>query len=75
MADKGTPEKMQTVANAADDHDDVEVVNASGHKQELERNFSLVSICATAVTTGNTWTAAGGSIVSSVRYQHTKDIG
>ncbi|KAJ9249878.1 hypothetical protein DTO195F2_8360 [Paecilomyces variotii] len=66
MADKGTPEKMQTVANAADDHDDVEVVNASGHKQELERNFSLISICATAVTTGNTWTAAGGSITASL---------
>ncbi|OAX83895.1 hypothetical protein ACJ72_01741 [Emergomyces africanus] len=39
-----------------------EVVNASGHKQELERNFSLLSICAIGITTGNSWTAMGGSI-------------
>lgn len=76
MADEGIPEKMKTVTNTADDHEDVEVVNASGHKQELERNFSLLSICATAITTGNTWTAAGGSIVSFVAADcNTKDIG
>ncbi|KAJ5780023.1 SNF2-related protein [Penicillium paradoxum] len=39
------------------------LVNASGHRQELERNFSLISICAVAVTTGNTWIAQGGSVV------------
>ncbi|KAL1304537.1 hypothetical protein AAFC00_003519 [Neodothiora populina] len=39
------------------------VVNASGHTQELERNFSLVSICAVGIVTGNTWAALGGSIV------------
>ncbi|EFW19980.1 hypothetical protein D8B26_003538 [Coccidioides posadasii str. Silveira] len=38
------------------------VVNASGHKQELERNFSLLSICGVGITTGNTWIAMGGSI-------------
>jgi hypothetical protein len=41
-----------------------EVVNASGHKQELDRNFSLLSICAVGICTGNTWAALGGSIVS-----------
>ena len=40
-----------------------EMINASGHVQELERNFSLLSICAIAVTTGNTWIAQGGSVV------------
>lgn len=40
-----------------------EVINASGHKQELERNFSLINICGVAITTGNTWTAIGGSVV------------
>lgn len=40
-----------------------EAVNASGHKQELERNFSLISICAIGITTGNSWTAMGGSLV------------
>lgn len=40
-----------------------EILNASGHKQELERNFSLLSICSIGITTGNVWAALGGSIV------------
>lgn len=43
------------------------LINPSGHKQELERNFSLLSLCAVAITTGNTWVAIGGSVVSHVR--------
>jgi hypothetical protein len=43
----------------------VNLINASGHKQELERQFSLLSICAVGITTGNTWIAMGGSLVSS----------
>ncbi|CAE7220057.1 Amino acid transporter [Pyrenophora teres f. teres] len=39
-----------------------EELNASGHKQELERNFSLLSLCAIGITTGNVWAALGGSI-------------
>jgi hypothetical protein len=46
------------------DHGGVgEVLNASGHKQELERHFSLLSICSIGITTGNVWAALGGSIV------------
>jgi len=41
-----------------------ELVNASGHVQELDRNFSLLNICAVGITTGNTWVAIGGSVVS-----------
>lgn len=41
-----------------------DVLNASGHKQELERNFNLLSICSIGITTGNVWAALGGSIVS-----------
>lgn len=40
-----------------------EFVNASGHKQELERNFRLINICGLGVTAGNTWLALGGSLV------------
>jgi hypothetical protein len=40
-----------------------DLINASGHKQELERQFSLLSICAVGITTGNTWVAMGGSLV------------
>ncbi|OJD20984.1 hypothetical protein ACJ73_07679 [Blastomyces percursus] len=43
-----------------------EAVNASGHKQELHRNFSLISICAIAITTGNSWTAMGGSLTVAI---------
>ena len=39
-------------------------INASGHVQELDRNFSLLSITAVGIVTGNTWAALGGSIVS-----------
>ncbi|KAJ5433769.1 SNF2-related protein [Penicillium cf. griseofulvum] len=46
---------------------DGELVNASGHRQELQRNFGLISICAVAVTTGNTWIAQGGSVVVALR--------
>lgn len=40
-------------------------INASGHPQELERNFGLLSICGIGIITGNSWTALGGSIVCS----------
>lgn len=45
-----------------------EVINASGHKQELHRQFSLLSICSIGITTGNVWAALGGSIVSCTRW-------
>ncbi|OQE40974.1 hypothetical protein PENCOP_c005G01615 [Penicillium coprophilum] len=59
------PEKeMATTSDYTHDGPvDGELVNASGHRQELERNFGLISICAVAVTTGNTWIAQGGSVV------------
>lgn len=62
MAAEKEVEKVGT-AEAGDDSTSIEVVNASGHRQEVERNFSLLSICAVAVTTGNTWIAQGGSVV------------
>ncbi|PTU22950.1 hypothetical protein P175DRAFT_0474634 [Aspergillus ochraceoroseus IBT 24754] len=47
-------EKTQVVDSSTEDQ---------RNSQELERNFSLLSICAVAVTTGNTWIAQGGSVV------------
>lgn len=38
-------------------------INPSGHVQELERNFGVLSLCSFAITSGNTWVAAGGSLV------------
>ncbi|KAJ7880343.1 amino acid/polyamine transporter I [Mycena olivaceomarginata] len=42
------------------------VINASGHAQELERNFSLLSAAGVGICTGNSWVALGGSIVISL---------
>lgn len=39
------------------------LINASGHSQQLDRNFNLLSICSYAITAGNTWVSLGGSIV------------
>ncbi|KAF2033068.1 amino acid transporter, partial [Setomelanomma holmii] len=56
-------EKPRLEAEDGDSHGVGEVLNASGHKQELERQFSLLSICSIGITTGNVWAALGGSIV------------
>jgi choline transport protein len=56
--------KKTTPEYEADENVGVGVVlNASGHKQELARQFSLLSICSIGITTGNVWAALGGSIV------------
>ncbi|KAF4548068.1 Amino acid permease-like protein 22 [Elsinoe fawcettii] len=49
-----------------DEVDEGVIVNASGHKQELDRNFSLLSMCAVGIVTGNAWAALGGSISLAV---------
>lgn len=51
-----------------------ELVNASGHAQELERNFSLLNICAVGITTGNTWVAIGGSVVSNFHFHEQEEV-
>jgi choline transport protein len=52
-------------------HGPGDLINASGHRQELDRNFSLINICGLGLTTGNTWIALGGSIVCiSLTYVH-----
>jgi amino acid permease len=58
------PEKTGVVDSASteEQRSSMELVNASGHRQELQRNYSLLSICALAITTGNTWIAQGGSV-------------
>ena len=39
------------------------LINASGHKQELDRNFNIISIICYAITSGNCWVSLGGTIV------------
>ncbi|KAF2020655.1 amino acid transporter [Aaosphaeria arxii CBS 175.79] len=45
------------IANSQD------LINASGHVQELQRNFSLWSLAGIGLTVGNVWPAVGGSIL------------
>lgn len=59
-------EKTQPLETATEERSSEELVNPSGHKQELQRNFSLLSICAVAITTGNTWIAQGGSVTTAL---------
>lgn len=45
-----------------------EVINASGRKQELDCNFSLLSICAVGIRINKTWATLDGSIVSLIEF-------
>ena len=44
-----------------------EVVNASGYRDQLQRQYSLLSVCGLALTIDNAWIALGGSISVSIR--------
>lgn len=46
-----------------------QVVNASGHKDQLKRQYGLVAICALALTVDNAWIALGGSVDISIGKQ------
>ena len=43
-----------------------EIVNASGHRDQLQRQYGLLSICGLALTIDNAWVALGGSIAVSI---------
>lgn len=43
-----------------------EMVNASGHRDQLQRHYGLLSICGLALTIDNAWVALGGSIAVSI---------
>lgn len=43
-----------------------ETVNASGHRDQLKRQYGLLSICGLALTIDNAWVALGGSIAVSI---------
>ena len=43
-----------------------EIVNASGHRDQLKRQYGLLSICGLALTIDNAWVALGGSIAVSI---------
>ena len=42
------------------------LVNASGHAQEIDRNFNLLSLCGVGLVVGNVWPALGGTILVAI---------
>jgi choline transport protein len=60
------------VSNVVDILDGAEV-NASGHQDELARQYGIWSLCGLALTIDNAWVALGGSIiVASCEYSKIK---
>lgn len=41
-------------------------INASGHKDQLQRQYSLWGVCGLALTIDNAWVALGGSITIAI---------
>ncbi|KAH8774260.1 amino acid/polyamine transporter I [Hyaloscypha sp. PMI_1271] len=66
--EKVTEQKHTTdsigVENQSPDSDGL--INASGHRQELDRNFHFVHIAGLGITSGNTWIAIGGSVTVAI---------
>lgn len=54
---------VDSSAASGENPSDGTLINVSGHKQELQRNFGLISLCGLGITSGNTWIALGGSVV------------
>ena len=55
------------VAVALEGAHDGEIINVSGHKQEVERIFDPLSAVSLAVGSGNVWPALAGSIVRTFK--------
>lgn len=63
-----TPEVLKEAANRRTSlvSKDGAVVNASGHKDQLQRQYGLLSICGLALNIDNAWIAFGGSLSVAV---------
>lgn len=70
----GTASETKAKSNPIDHvHHDTETgdvekptVNASGHVQELDRSYSLISLAGVGVTVGSVWPAIGGTILVAI---------
>ena len=43
-----------------------EIINASGHRDQLKRHYGLLSICGLALTVDNAWIALGTSLTVAI---------
>ena len=60
------PEKINDVDRRASIIHGGEIINASGHRDQLQRHYGLLSICGLALTIDNAWVALAGSIAVSI---------
>ncbi|KAI1629592.1 amino acid/polyamine transporter I [Exophiala viscosa] len=63
-ASTSVPHRSRSVV--AQDVTDADLINVSGHKQELDRLFDRFSVISTAITTGNVWIALAGTITVAI---------
>jgi hypothetical protein len=71
MADIKESEKIVNEKSSPERHtsgpsDKDELINASGHVQELDRNFNLITLAGVGLVVGNVWPAVGGSILVAI---------
>lgn len=63
---KGALEEKGDGLNGAQDDSAIgsagEVLNASGHRDQLNRQYGILSICGMALTVDNAWVAIGTSL-------------
>lgn len=57
--EKKVPAAVDTVSDVTRG----ELVNVSGHMQELDRTFSIWSICGMAIMSDDAWAAGGATLV------------
>jgi len=56
-------EKRRSIILSIEEGSDI---NASGHKDQLRRQYGLLGICGLALTIDNAWIALGGSITVAI---------
>jgi amino acid transporter len=59
-------EEIQTTRGTILAVDDGIAINASGHKDQLKRQYGLLGICGLALTIDNAWIALGGSVTLAI---------
>ena len=62
------PEKIDDVDRRTSIIQGGQIINASGHRDQLQRQYGLLSICGLALTIDNAWVALGGSIAVSISW-------
>jgi choline transport protein len=63
--EKKTVPVLDGQQNGTESPEEGELINVSGHVQELDRTFGFFSICSIGILSDNAWGAGGGALVVS----------